>query len=155
MKKSVKVLATLILSLCVLTGCGKEKQVLTTCTRTANQNGIKMNLEYKIYSTGDYVDVIESTETVESNDANYLSQVKTVTENMYSSYKDVEYYDVDVKIEGNKLVSKVKIQYDKIDTKKLLEIDSSLGQIIKDGKVKKADIQSLYESSAVGATCSK
>lgn len=153
MKKSVKILAVLILSLTVLTGCGKEKQVLTTCTRTANQNGMKMNLEYKIYSTGNYVDTIETTEIVETSNSEYLETMKTTVENMYASYKDIKYYNTDVKIEGNKLISNVKIEYDKIDTNKLIEIDSANAQLIKDGKVKKADMQALYES--LGATCTK
>ena len=51
----------------------------------------------------------------------------------------------------NKLVYTVDINYAKIDTKKLIEIDSANSQLINDGKVKLSSVKSLYEQ--LGATC--
>ena len=72
-------------------------------------------------------------------------------EDLYSPYKDVEYYEYNVDVTDNKLTSTVDINYAKVDTDKLLEIDSANGQLIKDGKISVDDIKSVYES--LGATC--
>ena len=122
-----------------------------TCTRTLNQNNVEMGFTYKINYTGDYVNTIETTEEVKSENAEYLNTLKTAVENTYAPYKNVEHYNYNVKIDGNKLVSTTKIDYDKIDTKKLIELDSANGKLIKDGKVKMNDLKQVYES--LGATC--
>ena len=70
---------------------------------------------------------------------------------IYSPYKDVEHYEYNVDISGNTLTSTTKIDYSKIDTDQLIEIDSANGTLIKDGKINIEDIRSAYES--VGATC--
>ena len=62
-----------------------------------------------------------------------------------STHKDIKYYTYNVTIDGNKLVSTVHINYAKIDTKKLIEIDSANSQLINDGKVKLSSVKSLYE----------
>ena len=77
--------------------------------------------------------------------------MKAQIESLYSPYNDIEYYEYNVKIEDNKLTSTVDINYEKVDTDKLLEIDSANGQLIKDGKIKVNDIKSVYES--LGAIC--
>lgn len=155
MKLYTKIVSVLILPLLFVTGCGSEPtQEVMTCTRTLNQNNVKMDFAYKVYYTEEYVDVIETTEIVESENTTYLETVKTTVENTYAPYKDIEYYNYDVKVEGNKLTSTTKIEYDKIDTTKLIELDSANGQLIKDGKIKITDVQSVYEGS-FGATCSK
>ena len=151
MKKISKTLSVLVLSILVLTGCGKDKKEVMTCTRTLNQNNVEMGFTYKINYTGDYVNTIETTEEVKSENAEYLNTLKTAVENTYAPYKNVEHYNYNVKIDGNKLVSTTKIDYDKIDTKKLIELDSANGKLIKDGKVKMNDLKQVYES--LGATC--
>mgnify|MGYP002085116373 CR=1 FL=1 len=151
MKKFSKTLSVLVLSILVLTGCGKDKKEVMTCTRTLNQNNVEMGFTYKINYTGDYVNTIETTEEVKSENAEYLNTLKTAVENTYAPYKNVEHYNYNVKIDGNKLVSTTKIDYDKIDTKKLIELDSANGKLIKDGKVKMNDLKQVYES--LGATC--
>ena len=55
MKNCAKILSVAALSLILLTGCGKSaKQQIMTCTRTLNQNGVKMDFTYKAYYTKDY-----------------------------------------------------------------------------------------------------
>ena len=72
---------------------------------------------------------------------------------MYLVYKNVEHYYYDVTISGNTLTSITKIDYSKIDTDKMIEIDSANASLIKNGKIRLTDLRETYESSSVGATC--
>lgn len=151
MSKKVLICIALI-SMCFVTGCGKEEVKEMTCTRTATiTKGVELDLNYKVTYKGDYVQLVESTEKVISDDEEYLKTYETTVNNLYSPYSDIEYYEYDVKIDGNTLVSTSKINYEKIDTDKMIKIDSANASLIKDGKVKLSDIQAVYEAN--GATC--
>ena len=127
------------------------KKKTMTCTRTMNQSGMKTNLNYKVTYSGDYVNRVQSEESIETSDTTTLNTYKEQIEKIYTPYKDIKYYTYNVTIDGNKLVSTVDINYAKIDTKKLIEIDSANSQLINDGKVKLSSVKSLYEQ--LGATC--
>ncbi len=151
MKKKIKYLAVFIVSVIFLTGCGNNGVQTMTCTRTMNQNGIKTGLKYTVIYQGDYVTRVKSVETIETDSSEVLDAYQEQIESIYSPYKGIDYYEYDVSIDGDKLTSTVDINYEKIDTDKLLEIDSANGQLIKDGKIKLSDIKSVYE--AIGAVC--
>ena len=151
MKKKILLFSSVFIFLILITGCSKESGNLMTCTRSMNQNNIKTNLKYNISYDGDYVTRVKSIETVETDSEDILNSYKTQIESLYSPYNDIEYYEYNVKVEDNKLTSTVDINYEKVDTDKLLEIDSANGQLIKDGKIKVNDIKSVYES--LGAIC--
>ena len=112
---------------------------------------MKTSLSYKISYKGDYVTRVKSEESIETSDTSTLNTYKEQIEKIYNPYKDVKYYQYDVRIDGNKLVSTVDINYEKIDTDKLIKIDSANSQLINDGKVKVSSVKSLYEQ--LGATC--
>lgn len=151
MKKKYLFLAVTILVVFLVTGCSSSKEKTMTCTRTMNQSGMKTNLNYKVTYSGDYVNRVQSEESIETSDTTTLNSYKEQIENIYKPYKDIEYYTYNVTIDNNKLVSTVDINYAKIDTSKLIEIDSSNSQLINDGKVKLSSVKSLYEQ--LGATC--
>ena len=137
-----------------LTGCNNKnnQKGVINCNRTATiSEGIKTNLNYKITYSGKYVDMIESDEVLDVSNADTLKVYKQTIENMYKAYDELDYYDVDIKVDGNKLISKTKIDYTKIDTDKMIQIDSSNKQIIKDGKVLVDDVKNMY--SQLGVTC--
>lgn len=116
----------LVLIVCVsmllLTGCGSEKTL--KCSRTVNQSNIKMDLSYNVNYKGKYVTKIKSTEKITSDDSSVLDTYKKQLEATTASLKNIEHYDHDIKIDGNTLTSTINIDYTKIDTKKLIEIDS-------------------------------
>ena len=142
----------LFVSLLLLVGCTtKEESGVLTCTRTAKQGNIDLSLNYKIAYTGEYVNTIETTEIVKSEDQNTLNLYKTQLENVYEPYKSIDYYENEVTIEGDTLTSKTKIDYEHINVDDLIEIDSANEQILKDGKAKVSDFRSMYES--IGASC--
>ncbi len=136
----------------LVTGCGNSDNTSSmTCTRTMDQNNIKTSLKYNVEFKDGYVLRIKSVETVETSSSDILDTYKEQIESLYSPYQDVDYYEYNVNIEDNKLTSTVDINYEKVDTDRLLEIDSANGQLIKDGKISVNDIKSVYES--LGAIC--
>lgn len=151
MKRKYLFLAVTMLVVFLVTGCSSSEEKTMTCTRTMNQSGMKTNLNYKVTYSGDYVNRVQSEESIETDDTTTLNTYKEQIENIYKPYKDIEYYTYNVTIDNNKLVSTVDINYAKIDTDKLLEIDSANSQLINDGKVKLSSVKSLYEQ--LGATC--
>lgn len=151
MKRKYLFLAVTMLVVFLVTGCSSSKEKTMTCTRTMNQSGMKTNLNYKVTYSSDYVNRVQSEESIETSDTTTLNTYKEQIEKIYTPYKDVKYYTYNVTVNGNKLVSTVDINYAKIDTKKLIEIDSANSQLINDGKVKLSSVKSLYEQ--LGATC--
>ena len=131
-------------SLFIATGCGKEEESkVMTCTKTESiQEGVDMSLNYKVTYKGDFVQLVETEETVTSDNKKFLELYQETVEGMYSPYKDVD---------GDKLISTTNINYEKIDTGKLIEIDSANKALIKDGKIKMGDIKAVYEQ--LGAEC--
>ena len=151
MKRKYLFLAVTMLVVFLVTGCSSSEEKTMTCTRTMNQSGMKTNLNYKVTYSGDYVNRVQSEESIETSDTTTLNTYKEQIEKIYTPYKDIKYYTYNVTIDGNKLVSTVDNNYAKIDTKKLIEIDSANSQLINDGKVKLSSVKSLYEQ--LGATC--
>jgi uncharacterized lipoprotein YehR (DUF1307 family) len=167
--KRVSKLLLIVLCLVVFitTGCTKEtknEEKTTTedktetedktmqCKRTATiSDGVTVDLSYTVTYADDYVKKIYSNEQVKSTNSTYLKSYKEQVESIYSPYKGIEYYDYDVRIEGNTLISEATIDYEKVDTDKLIEVDSANSSIIKNGKIKVSDIKTLYNN--VGATC--
>lgn len=78
-------------------------------------------------------------EEVVSDDADTLDEYETAYINIYKNYEDLEYYDTSVVRTSNSVTNDTIINYKKIDTNKLLEIEGEEDNIIKDGKVKLDD----------------
>lgn len=152
MKKKILVVLLLVI-IGILTGCHQEEErnVLTCSKKETDTDGVKMELSYKITYKGDYVEMIEAEEKVISDDDSILESYKTSIESAYSPYKDVEYYNYSVEVLDNTLTSKTEVDYSKIDTDKLIEIDSNNASLITNGKIKLDDIKTIYE--LIGATC--
>ncbi|MDD6244698.1 MAG: DUF1307 domain-containing protein [bacterium] len=153
MKKRYLLLAVIIPIIFLVTGCTSLKNIekSMTCSRSMNQNDMRTNLNYKVFYKNNYVTRVKSEESIETSSTSTLNTYKEQIEKIYSPYKDIKFYQYNVTINDNKLVSTVDINYEKIDTKKLIEIDSANSQLIKNGKVKLSDVRSLYEQ--LGATC--
>ena len=161
MKKLVKLSSVLLIVLLICSGCSeedtklnkKENESVLNCTReTASQNNLKTSLKYSIYYDGDYVTRTVSIEKVISDDNNVLEEYKKAYENVFSTYKDIAYYDNKVERDGNTVTSTTVINYEKVDTKRILEIEGEEGNVFEsDGKVKKDTLVSLYKK--YGAKC--
>lgn len=142
-----------LITICLFTGCGAKEEKTMTCTRTLNQSGIKMDFNYTVDYKGDYVTNLKVVEKVISDDEEILETYKDQVEAIYEPYDGIKYYDYSVEIKDDALISTLNINYSKIDTDKMLEVDSSNKQVIKDGKVKLADVEAIYKQ--LGFSCEK
>lgn len=149
-----KIIVLGIALLVFLTGCGNEPEQKMVCTRTGNMNGIKMDFRYEVYYQGQDVNKVETTEIIESDSEETLNTYKTTIENLYGNFDNIDNYKYNVVIEGNTLTSTTDINYAKIDMDQLLEVDSSIQQLLNDNnKVDLEKVTSVYEQA--GATCEK
>ena len=145
MKRGI-ILSVLLMLLVVVTGCGSKSNTLT-CTRQGTvTEGTTYDYKYVVKYSGDYVDEINITEQIKSNNPEYLKTLKTAVESIYAPYDGIEYHNYDVEIKGDRLISHRDINYKKIDTDKLIEADSSNSSLIKNGKVKLADVKKIYQN---------
>lgn len=158
MKKKLLILG--IIALVLITGCGQGSKDITVkeekmvCTRTANMNNLEMDFNYEVYYEGNNVNKVQTTEKITSEDTSVLEQSKQQIENLYSNFDNIENYNYNVVIEGNTLTSTTDINYEKIDIDELLEIDSSISQLLNDdNKIDLEKITQVYEQT--GATCEK
>ncbi len=140
----------------LLSGCGtteetKEPSKKMICESKATQGNVKMDLHYEVSYYKENVQKVETKEILTSNSTETLEGYQKTIQNIYKNYDGIDYYNYDIQLEGNTLTSTVSIDYEKVDTNKLLSVDSSTEQLIKNGKVKLEDIKKVYES--VGATC--
>ena len=146
-----KGLIAICLSLLLLTGCGSEKTM--KCSRTLTQGDLKLDLQYEVTYSGDYVKSVKSVEKISGGTAEELEKYETSLKNVYAAYTELDHYENDVKIDGDVLTSTTTIDYEKIDVDKMGEIDTANKKLFTDGKVKLDDMVSIYE--AAGATCEK
>ena len=153
-KKNIMLL--LIFGLVLLVGgCDDvDNYDVVTCTRTAtlSDSNTTADLEYKIYYEGDYVKKTVSVEKITSSDKSILNKYKSSYESVFSKYKNIKYYDNVVKLNKNTVTSTTKIDYTKVDTDKILEIEGDNGNIYtKDGKVKLDTLIKTYKK--YGSKC--
>ena len=113
-----------------------------------------MDFRYEVYYQGQDVNKVETKEIIESDSQETLNTYKTTIENLYSNFDNIDNYKYNVVVEGNTLTSTTDINYAKIDMDQLLEVDSSIQQLLNDNnKVDLEKVTSVYEQA--GATCSK
>ena len=127
---------------------GLEKM---TCTREGEISNGEANLSYDLYYDGDYLLVLHAMEEVISSDESVLDEYETAYKTIRENYKGLKYYDNAVVRTSNSVTNDTIINYGKIDTDRLLEIEGEEDNVIKDGKVKVEDWKALAEK--VGTKC--
>ena len=87
--------------------------------------------------------IIDKVETFIKDKSN-IETYKNVLENSYKEYNKIKYYSNVISVEDNNLISSTIINYDKIDTNKLIKLDKNNQSIIKNKKVAVDDIKNIY-----------
>lgn len=155
MKKKFNIILGLILLVTFISGCEDTKNYkVITCTRNASlsDNKTTANLKYEIYYENDYVKKTISTEKITSSDKNILKEYESSYKELFSKYKDIKYYDNTITTSNNAITSITKIDYTKVDTDKILELEGENGNIYtKDGSVKLKTLLDLYKK--YGSQC--
>lgn len=137
-----------LLFLC--SGC-KSKAGTLTCTRKASQGGVDFDLLYTVNYKGEYVTSVNSIEKLSCEDGFVLYSYQEDIEYIYEPYKELKYYDYDVKIEGNTLISETNIDYTKVNTKRMIEIDESNANLIRNGHITVDTLEAYYQT--LGVVC--
>ena len=155
MKKFVKLTFAFMLVV-LLTGClGKDK--VTKCTLKSDQSasGYKITSEYNVYSSKDEVNKVVTTETVESKNNTILAYFEKQLKSQYKANND-SYggYKYEVTNKDGKVVSKVTIDYSKMNLNKFIKDNPAMKSYVnKSNKITVKGIKSMYQS--MGATCEK
>ena len=175
MIKLKRVLFSLLLVFCLLlTGCGEEEVVdekepvvnresvldvidssgsgKLFCTREAfASEGIDVELTYELTYKNGYVMLLHANEKVMSDDKDSLDEYEKAYRNIAKNYEGLKYYDITITRSDNTVVNDTVINYEKIDTDKLLDIEGEEDNVIVDGKVKLTTWVSFAEK--FGASC--
>lgn len=141
----------LLLAAFLLAGCGSSDKVMK-CSLTTTDASYTLQSEYEVHHDGKYISYVEMKETVTSNDSSILDQMESYMKSMYASL-GASYggYDYNVNKSGNKVESKVKTDYTKMDLKKLVESDSSASIFVEGDKVTLSGMKEVYKQ--LGVTC--
>lgn len=161
MKKLSSVILLVVITLFITTGCEENTNTSTTTGNTNNKvisNGEKVNtkkmkhkhctrsatagsntemiLYYDVYYTGEDINILFSHEELITNDTKMLDQYEDAYKKIANYYVGLEYYDQNVKRTSTSIINETTINYEKIDIKKLLDIEGEEDNIVKDGKAK-------------------
>lgn len=139
----------------LLIGCSKEKTLSKKCELISDQsaNGYKSTTTYVIYYKDDVVSTVEQTEEIVSNKKNILEFFNKQYEKQYNDYSDTYGgYTYSSEIKNNKLISKVVIDYKKVDMKKFVKDNKGVTEYVnKDNNYTLDGIIKMYKN--IGATC--
>ena len=148
-KNSIIVIICIILLL--ITGCSSSKKKKSTnridttkeemihehCTRGGNAgSGVEVSLNYDLYHTGEILNILVSEEKVTSENQSSLDKYEEAYKQIHENYKGLDYYDAKVERTDTTVTSTININYDKIDIKKLLDIEGEEDNIIENNKAK-------------------
>lgn len=153
MKKNKIFLILIFVFVLVLTGCSNTKEKSLVCTKNVTETAnVKPTFDYKLYYDGEYVTRTDFIDKVTFTDDKTLEEYKTSYESSLAPYQNIKYYNVSVEKSNKTLIISVKIDYTKVDYKKILEIEGTNDNIFtKKGKVKLTTLKNFYEK--VGISC--
>lgn len=156
-KKIISYLTIIFMGVILVTGCGDveanktDEMSVIHCTRTGDATGVDVSMEYNVYYQGDYIKILNSIETVTSNDKTKLDLYEKAYSNIFSAYEGLEYYDNNIIRSSDMVKSETTINYGKIDIDKLLSIEGEEDNVVENGKVKLSTWLSFAKK--YGATC--
>lgn len=154
MKKFVKLTFVMMLVV-LLAGCGKDKVIKCTLNSDQSASGYKIKSEYNMYSTGDIVNKVVTTETVESKNNTILAYFEKQLKTQYKTNND-NYggYTYEITNKDGKVVSKVTIDYTKMNLNKFIKDNPAMKSYVnKSNKLTVSGVKSMYQS--LGAKCEK
>jgi len=108
-----------------------------SCTRQADtDSGIIPSFNYYVTYKDDNILELHSIEKVTSDNSDSLDQYEIAYEKINNYYDGLEYYDTVVTRNNDTVTRDTVINYEKIDTSKLLAIEGEKDNIIENGKAK-------------------
>ena len=116
-------------------------------------DGITLRSTYTAEYKNNIVKKLKTVEKVIAEDEDNLEVYEEKIKELYQGYQGIDYYTNKTKIKDNTLTSMTIIDYSKVDTDKLIKVDSGNSGIIKNGKVNIKDLEKLYKQN--GCNCKK
>lgn len=152
MKKKLGLIIVGISILCC-TSCNPETGTMTCTMSTYPTDGITLRSTYTAEYKNNIVKKLKTVEKVIAEDEDNLEVYEEKIKELYQGYQGIDYYTNKTKIKDNTLTSMTIIDYSKVDTDKLIKVDSGNSGIIKNGKVNIKDLEKLYKQN--GCNCKK
>lgn len=131
------------------TGCSSIKQY--KCSYSAIVNGSIMSSVSLISYKGDFVYSIKKRNTFSNQNTDKLYKIRDSISYNDSKYDGIKYYNSNIKVNDGVLINDVFINYKKIKIEKLINIDKSNKEIVKNDYVSLDLVLSYYRN--LGATC--
>ena len=154
MKKKLSVALTIIciISIIVLSVYyNKYRNNTMICTYSTTADVYSMKTKYVVKYKNGVVNNVQTEEIFTKYDEETLKEYKSTLENMYMPYSDLDYYDYSIVIKDNQVISKININYKKLDMNKFIEIDSKNKDILTNNKVAIKKLKKIYKNN--GARC--
>ena len=121
------------------------------CTYSTQADVYAMKTKYIVKYKNGIVDNVSTEEVFTKYDEETLKEYKSTLENMYMPYSNLDYYDYSITIKDNQVISKININYKKLNMKKFIEIDSNNKKMLTNNKVTINKIKKTYKNN--GARC--
>ena len=150
MKKKI-ILITVILIVLLLIIVYFKTRTTMICTYTNSNDIYYIETKYKVKYKNDKVLSLYTKEVIMSDDDNMLKEYKSTLDLVYSKYNELKYYNNNMRIEDNKLISETKVNYEKIDIEEFLKVDESNINIVRNKQVSLKKIRKIYKEN--GARC--
>ena len=152
--KKILISITIIVLLIITVIVGYNIKIYSgtlVCTNTYKEDEISFKTIYHVEYKKKYATKLVSIETITTSETQILNDYKTNLEMMYLRFNEIPYYNNTISIKGETLTSKTTIDYSKIDLNKLIKVDSSFNEIIKNNKISISKLKKQYIST--GAYC--
>ena len=154
MKKKILIITTIILII-ILIVVGiyytKYRTNKMICTYSIETDVYAIKSKYVVTYKNKIVSNIYTKEIFKNNDEKTLKNHKLTLDTLYQPYNNLKYYDYEVVLKDNQVISKTNINYKKIDIEKFKKIDSSNNKILTNNKVVLKTIKKIYKNN--GARC--
>lgn len=154
MKKKYLYITTsiiLVVLIVVLVKFLEPKSGKMLCTYSSTNDAMNVEMSYLITFKNKKVTNLKAKEVIESNDSKMLNEYKETLDMVYSIYHDLKYYDVEVLIEDNSLITNAVINYKKINKEDFIEIDPSNENLYKGDSIPLSKLKNKYKNN--GAKC--
>lgn len=154
MKNIIK-FSVLAFGIIIMTGCGTKEDYTLKCILEQNNliNNYKISSTYEIITDGKIVKKVKTTETVISENQDFLDAMESTLRESYNNMNEAYGgYTVDIKNEDGEISSLIEIDYTTMNIGAMLEAEPSMQNYANDkNQMTLEGVKQIY--IAQGATC--
>ena len=120
------------------------------CSYQNNNQTYFVKTKYIITYQNNIVKKIETIETVNTNDYEFLNIYKNQLEDTYQPYNQLKYYTNKIIIKNKTLISKTTINYEKLNIKKFIELNPNNKILLNNNnQIEIKTIKEMYKKSEI------